>query len=88
MKRAITAITLYFLLALAILQNWLFAAVLLIIIFSYQFGGASLIPLAFLIDGYFGNFESVPYLSIFSVVWYLLVEYVRPKVARLGDTDL
>lgn len=79
---------LYFLIALTIVQNWVLVALLLSIMFSVQFGGVLLIPLAFLIDGYFGNFTGIPYLSIISIFWFLLVEYVRPKVAHLGEAEL
>lgn len=88
MVKVFTGTLLYVLLAIAILQNWLFVSGLLVILFSYQFGGVALVPLAFLIDGYFGNFTGVPYVSIFSIVWYLLVEYIRPKIARLGDSEI
>jgi hypothetical protein len=86
--RFFTGTGLYFLIALTIVQNWLWVAALCVLVFSYQFGATLVIPLAFLIDGYFGNFSGVPYLSIFSVFWYLLVEYIRPKMARIGDSEL
>lgn len=83
----LAAVGFYFLIALSVLQNWLLVGFVLVMVFSYLYGASMLIPLAFLIDGYFGNFASWPYLSVFSVFWYLLVEYIRPKVARLNDSD-
>lgn len=78
--RIFGAICLYLLIAITILQNWLFLAAGIIILFSIQFGAATLIPLAILTDGYFGNFSSFPYLSSLAIVWYLLIEYIRPLI--------
>jgi len=78
--RIFGAIFIYLLIILTILQNWLLLAGGLIMWFSIQFGAATLIPLAILIDGYFGNFSSFPYLSSLAIVWYLLIEYLRPLI--------
>lgn len=75
-----SAIFIYLLILVAILQNWLLLAAGLIILFSIQFSAAALIPIAILTDGYFGNFSSFPYLSLLAIVWYLLVEYIRPLI--------
>ena len=78
-----SAITLYILIIFFFLQNWLWLAGALTILFSFRFGAVTLIPLAILIDGYFGQYHSVPYLSLGIVWWFIVVEYLRPKVTNL-----
>jgi hypothetical protein len=75
-----TAISLYSIIPVLILQNWLLLAAIAVVIFSARYGAVLLIPLAILIDGYFGNFYTIPYLSFLATVWYVLVEYLRPRV--------
>ena len=75
-----TAIGLYSLIPILILQNWLLFAAIVVVIFSARYGAVLLIPLAILIDGYFGNFYTVPYLSFLATLWYVLVEYIRPRI--------
>ncbi len=78
---------LYLSVAVAIMQGWLLAALILVVVFSLRLGAAPLIPLAILIDGYFGNFYSLPLLSFLSVWWYLLVLYFRPKIVNSLTTE-
>lgn len=80
----IPAILLYVIIAVSIMQNWLVLSVLSVVFFSFRYNAAFLIPLAILIDGYYGNFYSIPYLSFFSVGWFLVVEYLRPKINFLS----
>lgn len=77
------AIGLYVIVILSFLQNWFFVMLVGLLAFSFWFGAAALIPAAIIIDGYFGNFYEFPYLSVYSVGWFVLVEYVRPKVVQL-----
>ena len=74
------AICLYLMIPVLILQNWLLLAAIVVVFFSVRYGSVLLIPLAILIDGYFGNFYAVPYLSLLATVWYVFVEYLRPRV--------
>lgn len=76
------AILLYVVIALSVLQNWLVLAGFVIVIFSIRHDPALLIPLAIFIDGYFGNYGTMPYLSFAAVGWFALVEYVRPKLVN------
>jgi|GEM_PF-714346 hypothetical protein len=78
--KILTAILLYSAIILAVFQNWLWLGGLFVFIFSLRFGAVTLIPLAILIDGYFGNFHHWPYLSIFSIIWYIFIDYLRPKI--------
>jgi hypothetical protein len=78
--KILTIVSLYILIIIAILQNWLWLAGLLVLLFSLQFGAAALVPAAILIDGYFGNFYTWPYLSFAAIAWYVFIDYIRPKV--------
>lgn len=71
---------LYFLIIISILQNWLWLAGGLVVWFSSKYGAISLILVAILIDGYYGNFYTVPYLSFYSVAWYIFVSFFRRKL--------
>jgi apolipoprotein N-acyltransferase len=81
--KIITAIFLYVVIVFSLLQNWLFVAGIGVLIYSLRYSPVVLIPLAILIDGYFGNFYGMPYLSLFSVWWYMVSEYFRPKIVNL-----
>lgn len=54
-----------------------------VLVYSFWYNAITLIPLAILVDGYFGNFYTVPVLSMMVVVWYVIVEFLRPKLANL-----
>ena len=73
-------ISLYILILLLVLQNHLVFGFLLVIVFTYRVGALWLLPLGFLIDGYFGAFANIPYMSITAIGWYVLSEFVRPKL--------
>lgn len=79
----ITSILLYFLIAVLIIQNHLLLAAICILIFSFKNGALAFIPLAIVIDGYFGNFYTLPWLSFLSIVWYLFVDFLRPRIKNI-----
>jgi hypothetical protein len=66
------------------LQGVVWLSFLLLAVYSLLYGAGLVIPVAILIDGYFGNFYSIPYLSLISVWWYILVDYVRPRIINFG----
>lgn len=78
--RFFTGIILYLCIIFSFLQNVVFLTVVAVVLFSVRYGAVMLIPVAILIDGYFGNFYGVPLLSIGSIVWYMLIEYMRLKL--------
>jgi len=82
---ALFASALYFFAIISFLQNWLLLAIFFTILFSLRFGAVALIPAAILIDGYFGNYYGLPLLSLGAIVWFMLVEYVRPKIIDLNS---
>lgn len=71
---------LYFLIAFMIIENQIAIAVLLSGWFTFRVGALWLIPLAFLLDGYFGAFSDIPYISLIACVWYIISEYIRPRL--------
>jgi hypothetical protein len=80
------AISLYTLVIFSLLQGWLFPTFCLVLVYSFVYNSITLIPLAILMDGYFGNFYTVPVLSFLAVLWYIVVEYLRPKIANFKTT--
>jgi hypothetical protein len=78
----IFATTLYLIIFFSYIQNWLLLATVAAILFSIKYNATALIPVAILIDGYFGNFYTIPTLSILSVFWFSVVEFLRPKFIR------
>lgn len=75
----IFATFLYIVITFSFIQNWLFLAVAAIFLFSIKYNSVALIPLAILIDGYFGNFFNIPMLSIAAILWFMVVEFLRHK---------
>jgi len=82
--KILSVILLYTAITIAVFQNWLWFAALLILVFSLRFGAVTLIPLAILIDGYFGNFYGLPHLSLMAICWYVFIEYIRPRILDLN----
>jgi hypothetical protein len=70
----------YVLLAILAMQNHLFLAFLLVLVFTFRRGALALVPLAFAIDAYFGAFQSVPSFTLFMIAWYTMSEFVRPQL--------
>jgi hypothetical protein len=81
-------IILYLAIAFLLLQNQIVAAVVLVFIFTYRVGAVWLIPLAFCLDGYFGAFYDVPYITLVSLIWYGVSEFIRPRlIMQFKDQD-
>lgn len=62
------------------LQGWVLFAVFFIVLFTMQYSAAFFLPLAFLSDGYFGNFYTIPYATLCVLGWYVLSELIRPRL--------
>ncbi len=73
-------IFLYFLTAFAVLQGHLLIAGGAVLLFTYRCGAGLLVPLAFLIDGYFGAFYHIPWISIAACIWFFISEFIRPRL--------
>lgn len=66
------------------MQNMLWLAGLLAVVFTIKFTAVSLVALAVLIDAYFGAFSTMPYLSIVALCWYVCSELIRMRM-RIMD---
>lgn len=71
---------LYVTIIIAVLQNVFVVAIPLAVWFTFRCGAVWLLVPAFLIDGYFGAFYSVPVFSISMCIWFFLTEIIRPKL--------
>ena len=85
MKLAIN-IFLYIFIALMMLQNHLIFATVGIVLFTFRCGAVWLLPLAFAIDGYFGAFYAIPYITIAACAWYVVSEFIRPQLLLQYET--
>lgn len=74
------SIIVYCLLVFAILQNALIPALVLLFVFTLRHSALYVIPIAILIDGYFGAFGQVPVFALFAVFWYGFSEILREKL--------
>lgn len=74
------SIFIYISITIAVLQNVFIVAIPLAIWFTFRCGAGWLLPLALLIDGYFGAFYTVPYFSITIIFWFFITEIVRPRL--------
>lgn len=81
----VLAIFFYILIPILVVINWLWLAALAALYLSIRYNTMYLIPSAILLDGYFGNFYSVPLLSIMVILWFGLVEFLRPKFIQLKN---
>lgn len=72
----------------AFLHNWLLIAFMATVVCSMQYGALAFIPAAIIIDGYFGNYYHIPYLSIAAVAWFVIIEYVRPRLSALNEPEV
>jgi hypothetical protein len=79
-RRTVVGIVLFFIILFSVLQNALFLAAAAVSYFSVKYSAYPLIPLAIVIDAYFGAFYTVPVLSLLSVVWVAGVEFIRPRL--------
>ncbi len=71
---------LYILITILVVQNQLLLAALLVLLFTYYKSAAWLIPLGFIIDGYFGAFATLPMFSMGAICWYVVSEFFKPRL--------
>lgn len=77
--RVFTHIVLFY----TFILHWWFLAVPLLFWISMRYGAGGIVMLAFLADGYFGNYYSWPVLSMLSLVWYVIAIYIRPRLVSV-----
>lgn len=71
---------LYLVILFSVLQSSVVVATVSILVFSVKYCTYALIPLAIVLDAYFGAFYVFPVLSCLAVVWCGCVELARPKI--------
>ena len=64
------------------MQNWLIIAFGAAVYYSFKSGPGILIPIGIVLDGYYGNFYTTPYLSLVAVLWYAIISYIEPRWLR------
>jgi hypothetical protein len=74
------SILLYLLIIFALLQNQLIVVVVAVGLFTFTVGAAWLLPMAILLDGYFGAFSQIPVISLSFLLWYIASEYIKPRL--------
>jgi hypothetical protein len=47
---------------------------------SIRYGAIFLMPCAFLLDGYYGQFNTLPVLFIASIAWYVFFDWLSPRL--------
>jgi hypothetical protein len=75
-----TAVSLYLVIIFLFMQGYLLLGVMAVAMYTFVFSAAALLPLAILLDGYYGAFYSVPMFSISAIGWYLLSEGLRSSM--------
>jgi hypothetical protein len=78
--RILLPIIQYFIIATSFIQGWLIVFISLVLYFSWRYSAAYLIPLAIFLDGYFGHFALVPWLSFAAIIWYGLFDLIKPRL--------
>ena len=61
-----------------LLMQYFVVAGIVAVFYMFKFVGYELIVLAILIDGYYGAFYSVPYLSIMTALAVFIVSIIKP----------
>lgn len=73
-------LSLCLIIAISVMQNWIWLACLCTLLFSLRFHSAALILLAIVLDGYYGAFYTVPILSLSAICWLIFIEALKPKL--------
>lgn len=81
--RSFTAISLFILILFSFMQNWALLLACALALYSIRYSTLVFLPTALLLDGYYGNYYVFPYLTFAALVWYLMTEYLRPKVVSV-----
>jgi hypothetical protein len=79
--RGLVAVVLYFMIIISVMQSYVIIGLVTVTLFTVQYGAVSLIPLAILLDGYYGSFYEFPVLSVVTVVWYVLSEILNARLS-------
>lgn len=59
------------------MQSHFLLGVAVVAIFTLKFSAVALLPLAILLDGYYGAFHVIPVFSISAIGWYIVSDILR-----------
>jgi len=80
LKSFLLSAALYLIIIFSVLQSALIVSILAVGAFSLKYSSFALIPLAIIIDAYFGAFHQFPVLSVLAVVWCGSIELIKPRL--------
>lgn len=63
------------------MQSLVILGVISAVVFTVKYSGIALLPLAILLDGYYGAFYSVPLFSLATIGWYILSELLLSRMS-------
>lgn len=75
--RGFLAFSLYLVIIFSFMQNHILLGLFAVVIYTFTFSAVLLIPLAILLDGYYGAFYTLPVFSLATILLYLLSEIIR-----------
>ncbi|MCA9367381.1 hypothetical protein KC887_03930 [Candidatus Kaiserbacteria bacterium] len=68
------------LILIAFLQQWVWLAIGVTLLFSIRYQTHALLLIGLLLDGYFGAFYHVPVFSLLALSWFVLFESFRDRL--------
>jgi hypothetical protein len=74
------AILLIFALLFFTFSGWYVVSIPLAVYFSLYYNGAWLVPLALMIDAYFGALETFPKLTAVAFLLFVCLEFIKPRI--------
>lgn len=75
--RGFLALSLYLVIIFSFMQNHIWLGLFAAMIYTFTFSAVLLLPLAILLDGYYGAFHTLPVFSLATILLYLLSEIIR-----------
>ena len=78
--RSLYAVGLYLIIVFALMQNAIWLSIICVVLFTWRYGALAFIPLAVVLDGYYGAFYQVPLFSIGAVCFYVFSEIIRARI--------
>jgi hypothetical protein len=78
--QGLIAVSTYLVIAFLFMQGHILLGAVTVVAYTFAFSAVALLPLAILLDGYYGAFYTVPVLSICAIGWYLVSETLRSAV--------
>jgi len=71
------ALGLYLVIIFSVMQSQILIGIVTVVLYTFKFSATALLPLAIILDGYYGAFYTVPVFSIGIIIWYVVSEIFR-----------